>query len=322
MKKIDTLLTALPLREDQKERLKQLLPDTEIIFRGYMKAEREEVLKADVIFGNVNPEYIAGAEKLKWVQLATAGSDTYAPVIPPGVLLTNCTGAYGPAISEYMLAVLLSLLKRLPQYYENQMKGLWKYAGTVGAIENSVCLVVGLGDIGGSFARKMKALGAYTIGVRRRDMRKPEYVDELHGMDALDSLLPRADVVALSLPQSPETRGIMNARRLALMKKGSILINVGRGSAVDQEALAEALNSEHLGGAALDVAVPEPLPPEDPIWKAKNILITPHVSGGWSLPSTLDRIMDIFMENLKAWQEGKTLRNLVDRESGYRRTPE
>ncbi|MGI5936631.1 MAG: D-2-hydroxyacid dehydrogenase [Oscillospiraceae bacterium] len=322
MKKINTLLTALPLREDQKERLKQLLPDTEIIFRGFMKAEKEEVLKADVIFGNVEPEYIACAEKLKWVQLATAGSDNYAPVVPAGVLLTNATGSYGPAISEYMLAVLLSLLKRLPEYYENQKKGLWRYEGTVSAIENSVCLVVGMGDIGGSFARKMKALGAYTIGVRRRDMRKPEYVDELYGMDALNKLLPRADVVALSLPQSPETRGIMNAGRLSLMKKGSILINVGRGSAVDQTALADALNSGHLGGAALDVAVPEPLPPDDPIWKAKNILITPHVSGGWSLPSTLDRVMDIFLENLKAWQEDRPMRNLVDPESGYRRTME
>ncbi len=154
MKRIDTLLTALPLREDQKERLKQLLPDAEIIFRGFMKPEKEEVLKADVIFGNVEPEHIGGAEKLKWVQLATAGSDNYAPVMPPGVLLTNATGSYGPAISEYMLAVLLSLLKKLPRYYENQKKGLWKREGTVGAIENSVCLVVAWGILGAASPEK------------------------------------------------------------------------------------------------------------------------------------------------------------------------
>ncbi len=171
-------------------------------------------------------------------------------------------------------------------------------------------------------------MSAYTLSKEASDSlakaiaEQENAVDELYGMDALDSLLPRADVVALSLPQSPETNGLMNGERLALMKKGSILINVGRGSAVDQQALASTLNSGHLGGAALDVAVPEPLPPEDPIWNAKNILITPHASGGWSLPSTIDRVMDIFLENLKAWQEGAPMKNLVDPESGYRRTPE
>ena len=148
-------------------------------------------------------------------------------------------------------------------------------------------------------------------------MRKPEWCDELYTIDKLDELLPRADSVVFVLPQSKETAGIMNKSKFALMKEKSIFINVGRGSAVVQEDLIDALNNDKIWGAGIDVATPEPLPVDHPLWSAKNLLITPHTSGGFSLPKNTDDILEIFFENLKRWQNEEPLWNIVDPETGY-----
>ena len=316
MPRIENLLVAMPLGIEHRTELALRLPNTKITYTEYMGASAEQVRDADVIFGNVNPDLLLEAPRLRWLQLSSAGTDGFLPVIGDR-LLTNATGAYGPAISEHMLAMLLAMQKKLPQYHDNQKNSLWRKEGAVQSITGSVSLSVGLGDIGGEFSRKMKALGAYTIGVRRRDLTKPEYMDELHLMDTLPELLPRADVVALSLPNTPATVNVINTQTLSLMKPTAILINVGRGNAIDQDALVRALNSGAIGGACLDVTSPEPLPAEHPLWSAKNILITPHSSGGWTLPTTADLAYEIFSRNLDAYLDDWKLTNLVDRETGY-----
>ena len=321
MDKIRILTVALPADEEKRARLETLLPDTKIVYTQFMKATREEVLRSDIIFGNVLPDHLRETRNIKWIQLASAGSDRYVKYLPAKTLLTNATGAYGGAISEHMLAMLLAAQKKLFLYHENMKAEKWWREGTVQGIEGSVVLCVGLGDIGGKFAKKAKALGAYTIGVRRADTRKPDFIDELYTTESLDELLPRADIVALSLPKGPETDGIMDERRISMMKKGSIFINVGRGSAVDQDALVRALNSEHLGYACLDVTTPDPLPKGNPLWTAKNLILTPHSAGGWTLPSTLDEVYNLFERNLHAFLGGEPLANLVDPATGYRRTP-
>lgn len=282
---------------------------------------KEDVNKANVIIGNLSPDLVRGAEKLEWFQLNSAGADPYTKpgVLPEKAVLTNATGAYGLAVSEHMLALVFDLIRRFNQYHRNQTEHQWKSMGNIISVEGSKVLIMGLGDIGGDFARKMKALGAYTIGVRRTCRDMPEYLDEQHTLEELDGLLPKADIVAMVLPGGPATNHLMDERRLRLMKKGAYLINVGRGSAIDPKALLQVLQEEHLGGCGLDVTEPEPLPADDPLWDMKNLVITPHVAGNFFLSETFERIVRIAGSNLEAWAAGNELRNVVDFATGYRK---
>ena len=258
--------------------------------------------------------------KLRWVQLSWAGTEPYSlpGVLPAGTVLTNATGAFGHAIGEHMVACVTMLQKKLHLYRDNMAVPCWLDRGNVKSIEGSVVLTLGLGDIGCNFARRMKGLGAYNIGVRRVGTDKPDYVDELYLSDRIDELLPRADVVAMTLPNTRETYRILSRERIFSMKKGAILINVGRGNAVDPDALCEALNSGHLDGASLDVTDPEPLPADHPLWRCENALITPHISGFYHLRATYDNIIGICIDNLSRYVEGRPLCNVVDFETGYR----
>ncbi|NMM65934.1 D-2-hydroxyacid dehydrogenase [Clostridium sp. P21] len=314
------ILVVIPLSENEKQKLKSKMPEAEYIFISTKEISDEIVKSADIIIGNVPPEYIKGSKKLKWLQLNSAGTDGYceAGVIPEGAYLTNASGAYGLAISEHMLGMLLEIKKKLNLYYMNQKKHIWKDEGNVTSIEESTTLVVGLGDIGGNFARKMKALGSYIIGVKRTKGQKPEYIDELYTMEALDELLPKADVVALSLPGTKDTHHLFNKDKFNLMRKNAVILNVGRGSCICTEDLCDALENEIISGAGLDVTEPEPLPPEHRLWDAPGVVITPHISGFFHLPETLRRIVNISIENLEYFKNHQPLKNIVDFKTGYR----
>ena len=324
------IIVTMPLSDAQKQKLEKKAPQAEFFYcRGgwFRGAEQEKLLsEAEVILGNVKlPGQLAKAKALRWLQLNNAGTEGYCEpgVLPEGVQLTNATGAYGPAISEHMLACLFMLRKKLDRYYQNQLWSVWKSEGHVAPVEGSIVLCMGLGDIGGTFARKMKALGAYTIGIKRRTSEKPDYLDELYMAEQFADeacareLLGRADTVALSMPGNAETRRLFDEKRLSMMKETAVLLNVGRGSAVDTDALCCFLQAGKLGGAALDVTDPEPLPAAHPLWHAPNVIITPHISGGFSLPETLERIVDICADNLERYQKQEPLRNLVDFGRGY-----
>jgi phosphoglycerate dehydrogenase-like enzyme len=219
-----------------------------------------------------------------------------------------------------MLAGVLTLSKRLHQYRDVQRTGAWKPLGRVKRIAGSVVVVVGLGAIGGEFARKMKALGAYVIGVRRTEAAKPDYADEVVLTAQLDEVLPRADFVALIVPNTDATKGLFDRERLTKIKNGAILVNAGRGNAVDTEALCDALAAGTIGGAVLDVTEPEPLPPGHRLWGMENALVTPHVAGGLHMDGTMEAILDIYLDNAARYQKGVELRNVVDFAIGYRRT--
>lgn len=314
------ILVVIPLNEDEKERLQSKMPEAEYIYISSGEITEELVKSADIIIGNVPPKYIKGTKKLKWLQLNSAGTDGYCEegVIPEGGYLTNATGAYGLAISEHMLGMLLEIKKKLNLYYINQKEHVWKDEGNVTSIEGSTTLVVGLGDIGGDFARKMKALGSYTIGVKRSKGEKPEYIDELYTMEALDSLLPRADVVALSLPGTKDTYHLFNRDKFNLMRKDTIILNVGRGTAICTEDLCDALENGIIRGAGLDVTDPEPLPVDHRLWDVPGVVITPHISGFFHLPETLRRIVNISIENFEHFIKQEPLKNMVNFETGYR----
>lgn len=311
------ILVTAPVTEQHKAMLKKAAPDAEFVYTSRAEVMAGQIEKADIIFGNVPPALIGSAKKLKLLQLFTAGTDGYLPTLPAGCALTNTTGAFGLAISEHLLAMLFMLMKRLHQYRDNQLKHEWLDRGTVASVDGATVVVLGLGDIGGEFARKCKALGAYTIGVRRKDTVKPDYLDELVLTDALDTVLPRADVLAMALPGTPETVRILNRERIALLPDGAIVLNIGRGTAIDQEALADAIEKRGLR-AGLDVTDPEPLPSESRLWGLENCIITPHVSGFFHLAATHDNMVKIACENISRQIAGKPLINLINLQTGYR----
>ncbi len=284
---------------------------------------REMVEEADIIIGNVPEPLLCEPERLQWLQLNSAGADTYCKpgVLRPGTFLTNATGAYGLAISEHMLGQTLMLMKRLDQYHENQMGHRWRDEGKVTSVYGSTTLILGMGDIGSEYGLRMKALGSRVLGIRRKAGEKPDFADAVYTMEQLDQVLPEADIVAMSLPNTPETYHMMNRERLAKMKSTALLLNVGRGTAIDQDALNEALREGRLGGCAVDVTDPEPLPADHPLWDAPRTVITPHISGQYHLQETFERIVGIAGENLEKFLAGKgeEMKNLVDFETGYRR---
>lgn len=321
---MQTIVTVLiPTQERHRRLLEASAPDFSFHYSSPETVTQEELDHTDILIGNPPQGMLHGSPRLQWLQCNSAGVE---PFLQPGVLhsktlLTNATGAYGLAISEHMLGMLLEISKKLHLYRDAQHQHQWQSLGQVRSIESSTVLVLGMGDIGGEFARRVKALGAHVIGVRRTDTRCPDYADEVHLTADLDQLLPLADVVAVSLPGTRETAGLLDRRRIALMKEGAVVLNVGRGSIIDTEALCDALESGHLGGAGLDVTDPEPLPVGHRLWDIPNAVITPHISGFYHLPETLERIVRISAANLKAYTEGLPLKNLVDFSTGYRKLP-
>ena len=309
------ILVAVDVNAEHLALFKQISQDKcEFVVKSLSDVNIDDVVSVDGIIGNVDPEIVKHAENLEFLQLNSAGCDQY---LKPGILkdktaLCTAVGSYGLTVSEHMLALTFDLVRHFALYRDKQLAHDWSDCGKITSVWGSTIAVLGLGDIGGSYAQKVKALGAKcVIGIRRNIQNKPDYIDELYTFEDLDKILPRADIVAMVLPDSPVTRNLMNKERFNLMKKGAYLINAGRGSAVNQEDLLEAIKSGQIAGAALDVTTPEPLPKDSPLWDEKRIFITPHVAGNFFLQETFERMIKIAASNLQAYLEGGELRNLV-----------
>ncbi|MFR4560222.1 MAG: NAD(P)-dependent oxidoreductase [Flavonifractor plautii] len=236
--------------------------------------------------------------------------------MPPGVLpseaaLTCSTGAYGHSVSEHLFALLLALMKRLPSYRDQQNRALWRDLGPVKTLLGAQVLVVGTGDLGSSFARLCQTLGASTSGVRRDPAKPAAGIERMYGFEALDTLLPAADVVALTLPQTPGTVRLFDKARLLRMKGDAILLNGGRGSCVDGQALAEVLADGRLVGRGPGCHRPGAPSAGASAVAQPRALITPHTAGGNHLADTERRIARIALDNLRRYLAGEALRNRV-----------
>ena len=315
------IVVLLPLSEEQKARLRAVGTDCSFCFTSDAELTEEMLRGANVVMGFPKPSLLAAAEKLEFLQLSSSGADAFVKpgVLRPGTLLCSVTGAYGQAVGEHAFAMTWELLKKLHLYRDDQAREIWGDNGAVGTLSGATVLVVGLGDIGEEYARLCKAVGATVIGVKRRPSARPPFVDELCLTGELDRVLPRADVVCTVLPGTASTYHLFDAGRFARMKPGALFINCGRGTAVDCEALAEALRHGPIAAAAADVTEIEPLPAGHPLWKLPNMVLTPHISGGYHLPGTQERIADICIGNLDAWLHGGKLRNVIDFETGYKK---
>jgi phosphoglycerate dehydrogenase-like enzyme len=318
---MEKIVVVLPVTATQKARLTAAAAGREICFCTEETVSLQLLSGATVVMGQVAPSLVTRVPTLRWMQLAYAGADGYTDpgVLPPGAVLTNATGAYGLALSEHLLACLLMLIKKLHRYYPNQQAHAWRDEGTVTSIYGAKTLVVGCGDIGCAFAERMHGLGSRVWGIRRHPGPAPAYLEGMYGMEMLKTLLPEMDIVAAALPDTRETRKLFDRAFFQGMRPGAYFLNIGRGSAVDTEALADALYGGHLGGAAVDVTDPEPLPEAHRLWEAPNLILTPHVSGQFHLPETLNRIVEIAAENLERYLRGEPLKNVVDFATGYRR---
>lgn len=322
MEKIIVGACVADLTAQREERLRQGVEKQGYTLKIFEKGKfgPEDVADCQVFFGNIPPAMIKSLPNLRWLATASAGVDNYVAdeLYPnPDVILTNSSGAYGVAIAEHLITCTLMLMRRMREYEEGQRQHRWKYLGKIRSLYGSTVTVVGIGNIGGNFAKRCKAMGATVRGVKRTPSEKPDYVDELYLTKDLDQAIQGADVVALCLPGTHETQQIMTAQRLSKMKKDALLLNIGRGTALDQDALIQMLQKGLLGGAALDVASPEPLPPENPLWDMGNVILTPHVSGNDSLDYTTDTILSQFLENLPLFAAGQPMHHVIDRKIGY-----
>ncbi|MEA4965784.1 MAG: D-2-hydroxyacid dehydrogenase [Oscillospiraceae bacterium] len=278
---------------------------------------------AEVIIGEPSAEELELVPLLRWLQITWSGADRYtkAATFPAGVMLTSATGAFGVTISEYVLGSLLALCRRLPVYRSYQLRGVSHSAGAERLLSGGTALILGTGDIGTHVARRLKAFDMRVIGVCRQRRPLPPEFDEVWTLREAERLLPEADVVVCCLPETAETRRYFDRERLLLLKQDAILVNVGRGSLIVADDLAEVMEGGHLFGAALDVTDPEPLPKEHPLRKLRNVILTPHVAGiGFGAAEETERkIAALCCDNLRRYLNGWPLRNQVDFATGYRR---
>ena len=306
----EVILNLLPLHEGEKEEFEAIAPDAEHIYSGRRKVTPEQLERATVIFGWPRAKDLPNAKSLKWFQTMWAGSDEYLDFMPEGASLTSSSGSNRRSVAEHMFACTLALCRRLPTYRDSQRAHVWEDEGAMKTLLGATVLVAGAGNIGATYADMCRKLGAKTIGLKRTASPVAGF-DEVYSVDMLDELLPKADVVALVMPHNAQSIGLMNEERIAKMKDDAILISSGRGSVLDQDALAKAMQGGKLWGAALDVTEPEPLPADHPFWDIPNLLLTPHVAGGMRLEITRRACIEMAQDNLKRYLKGEKLKNLV-----------
>ena len=290
---------------------------TELDFGGDYPPDR--LRDCEILCGHCPEVLLKEAASLRWLQLTSAGVDrmTDRSLYPHDhVTVTNATGVFGVSIAEHMLMGTLMLLRRMPVYFRQQLAGSWQRAPGLRLLYGRRVAVFGTGDLGGTFARYCRCLGASVVGLSRSGREKPDF-DRVYPVSQWREALTGAEIVAACLPGTAETRGLITREMLLSLEPGAIFLNTGRGTTVDEAALIDALREGPLSGAALDVFETEPLPAASPLWAMDNVILTPHMSGsGWD-SENIHRIFALFRDNLNRYFAGEPLRNVVDLERGY-----
>ena len=281
--------------------------------------ERAFLTECEVVFGHL-PEIARTSSALKWICTPFAGVDQFlkpGAFANPEAMLSNSSGAYGVTISEHVIMMLLDILRRQPEYRRIVTNHEWKRDLLIRSIKDSRITLLGTGDIGLETARRLKAfLPACINGVNRSGQNPDNCFDRILTQDAWEQILPETDVLIISLPGTKESFHMVGERQLSLLPDGAVIINVGRGSVIDQEALIRELKSGRLQ-AGLDVFEKEPLEKDNPVWELPNLLITPHTAGNMTLAHTVNRIVEMFLEDLDVYCAGQTPKRLIDRTRGY-----
>ena len=333
------LVSAVPLDEGQRARLCELVPGLQIAdSASYISDEIGHLIDADteILYAFRAPnDLMQRAPGFRWFQLLGAGCEHLAgcDIMHSSAVITTGSGIGATPIAEYVLGVMLAHYRWLPQAYRAQMQREWLTQADVARasreLRRRTVGIIGYGSIGREVARLAKPFGTHILALKRDPRTRAEtgyavadtgdpagdIPEKFFGPDELLTMLPECDVVVLAVPHTEETHGLMGSREFAAMKPGSFLVNIARGSVIDEEALMAALKDGPMAGAALDVFEHEPLPKESPLWDFENLLVTPHISG--ASRAHLRRAFELFMENLRRFTSDQPLLNLVDKERGY-----
>lgn len=302
------------------ERLQPVAPGVEIVI-----ANRDDIAKqaanADVAIGFCTPELVAAGKSLRWIQVVAAGVENCVAI--PGVrerdiLVTNMQRIGGPIIAEHVIGMVLTFTRGIDVYLAAQPRAEWRRStppGRMSVVDGKTLLVVGLGGIGSEVAKRAHALGMKVTATRASGRTGPQFVSYVGLPDELLKLTSEADFVVNTAPLTTQTTGIFDAAFFAKMKPSAYFINVARGRSVVTAALVDALNNKKIAGAGLDVTDPEPLPPDHPLWKAPNVIITPHVANDSDLG--YEAQIKVVQENLRRYVAGERMLSVVDVSKGY-----
>lgn len=324
---------------DERVEIELLGQDQRRLLRGFTyPSERERAAvaeglqgafdRADIVFGFWGAELhqaLVGATTirdaaphLKWIQLTSAGADRLlgSGFIEDGIVVTTVSGLHATPIGEFVIGAMLQFAKGAHRTSRAQVRHEWtRFAPT--ELRGKTVGIIGMGHIGDEVARLAKAFGCRVIGTRRSAtaITATEYADEVRPASDLVRVLGESDYVVLSMPLTPETRGMIGERELRAMKPGAVLVNIARGPVTVEADLVRALREGWIAGAALDVFDREPLPADAPFWDMENVIVTPHISGGTEIYNA--RAVGIFAANLRRWLAGEPLENVVDVGRGY-----
>ena len=299
-------------------------PEMRVVHLPGFELLPDELPDTDIFIGaSLRPEQFRLARKLKWLHSTAAGVSQlmYPELRESGIVLTNPSGIFSPPMAEHTMGLMVAMARNFPDSVRFQDRCEWgqqQISGPLGPLtelNGQLLLIIGYGSIGRELARRARAFDMRVWGVNRSGKGDATLVDKIVPISQLDSVLPEADYIVIAAPETHETQHLIGAAQIAKMKPSARLINVGRGSLLDETALVRALDSKALRGAALDVTGTEPLPADSPLWKAPNLFITPHTSG------VSDRLWQkqtkLLMDLLERWFDGRELFNVVDVSHGY-----
>ncbi|HEY7496505.1 MAG TPA: D-2-hydroxyacid dehydrogenase [Candidatus Tectomicrobia bacterium] len=305
---------------DWPQKIRAVVPDCEVQMFASAEAAMDAIVDADAAYGNVVPALFQRARRLRWIQAPAAAPPAgyyHQELIESNVVVTNQREIYNDHIGAHIMAFVLAFARGLHRYIPQQLQRQWRPNGVEPIIyfPEATVLIIGTGGIGSEAARLCAAFGMTVLGVDARRPEAPPGVKELRRPEALHELLPQADFVIMTVPHTPQTRGMMAAREFTLMKKTAFLINIGRGACVVLDDLVAALRVGEIAGAGLDVFEIEPLPPDHPLWTMPGVLLTPHVAGVG--PYLQERRTELLLENCRRFNDGRPLLNVVDKTNWF-----
>lgn len=313
------LVLCYPAEEKHVQQIASVSTEIEIIDAGQERVA-DALFEAELYCGHAKvpvpwPEIVRG-RRLKWIQSSAAGVDhcLTPEVIDSEIVVTSASGVLADQVAEQTFALLFGLVRSLPTFFRAQQQQEFIRRPTRD-LHDTTILIIGFGGNGRRLAEVLLPFRPTLIATDYFPVDKPDFLTALESPENLGQLLPKADVVILTAPLTPQTKGMMNRETFSLMKPGSFLVNVARGQLVIEDDLVAALESGHLAGAGLDVTAEEPLPADSPLWELPNVIITPHVGGQsrWRI----DRMTNFFCENLQRYLSGEPLMNVVDKQLGF-----
>lgn len=320
----------MDVTEAHLRQMRSAFPDDQVVYARSAQGLRDMGIRAECIFGGLPmlerlpgeislAQYCEWAGTVKWFHTIFTGVEIFAKdeaFSRHGVRLSNSTGISALPISDQIMAFALSFARCLPQAYANKTRRIWARPAGTDELCGRTLGIIGMGNIGKATAKKARAFDMTVVGYKRSPA-EIDGVDRLYyGDDGLYQMLAVSDYVVMLLPSTPETYHVMDEKHFAAMKDGAFFINSGRGACVDTQALIDALQSGKLGGAALDAVDPEPLPDDCPLWDMENVILTAHYGGDGK--RTIERGIELFIENMSDYRAGRRLKTEVDLHAGGR----